>query len=146
MGIAGSAACRNIDMGESGLNHTVVGTARYMSPERLFDKAYGSPSDIWSFGLVLLECASGGQNLLSNENDDKTILKQDRKHRKNLQSLVELAIALEDFDIDQSLERLSLQADCQFDDNVNWKLEKNQEGGIAELLRLCLQREPGKCK
>ena len=144
MGIAGSAACRNIDMNESGLNHTVVGTARYMSPERLFDKAYGPPSDIWSFGLVLFECSNGGQNPLSFEKDDDK-LKKERRHRKHLQSLVEFAIALEDFNIEQSLERLSLQAERQCGDTVNWKLEKNQTGGIAELLRLCLQTEPGEC-
>ena len=41
------------------MNNTVVGTARYMSPERLNAKPYTSLSDIWSLGLVLFECATG---------------------------------------------------------------------------------------
>ena len=41
------------------LNTTLIGTTRYMSPERLRGKPYGSPSDVWSLGLVLLECVLG---------------------------------------------------------------------------------------
>ncbi|KAJ4899465.1 Mitogen-activated protein kinase kinase 1 [Raphanus sativus] len=43
----------------SSLANTFVGTHLYMSPERIIGKAYGSKSDIWSLGLVLLECATG---------------------------------------------------------------------------------------
>mmetsp|Transcript_28536 Transcript_28536/g.61327 ORF Transcript_28536/g.61327 Transcript_28536/m.61327 type:complete len:141 (-) Transcript_28536:239-661(-) len=43
----------------SPMNHTVVGTTRYMSPERLRGKPYAKSSDIWSLGLVLLEIARG---------------------------------------------------------------------------------------
>lgn len=41
------------------LQTTVVGTSRFMSPERLRAKAYGRASDIWSFGLVVLELWNG---------------------------------------------------------------------------------------
>ena len=41
------------------LQTTVVGTTRYMAPERLRAKPYGRSSDIWSLGLVLLECMTG---------------------------------------------------------------------------------------
>ena len=41
------------------LQTTVVGTSRFMSPERLRAKPYGRSSDIWSFGLVLLELWTG---------------------------------------------------------------------------------------
>ena len=41
------------------MNYTVVGTTRYMSPERLHGKPYTKPSDVWSVGLVLLEIARG---------------------------------------------------------------------------------------
>lgn len=41
------------------LNQTVVGTTRYLSPERLGANPYGAKSDVWSLGLVLIECASG---------------------------------------------------------------------------------------
>ena len=32
---------------------------RYMSPERIRNHPYSFMSDIWSFGLVLFECATG---------------------------------------------------------------------------------------
>ena len=41
------------------MNVTVIGTTRYMSPERLRGKPYTTPSDVWSLGLVLLECVRG---------------------------------------------------------------------------------------
>jgi len=42
------------------MNHTVVGTTRYMSPERLRGQPYGKSSEVWSVGLVLLELVRGG--------------------------------------------------------------------------------------
>ena len=41
------------------LQTTIVGTSRFMSPERLRAKPYGRASDIWSFGLVLIELWNG---------------------------------------------------------------------------------------
>lgn len=41
------------------MNATVIGTTRYMSPERLQGKPYTMSSDVWSLGLVLLECLLG---------------------------------------------------------------------------------------
>jgi len=38
---------------------TFVGTFKYMSPERIQSSPYSYPSDVWSVGLVLLECATG---------------------------------------------------------------------------------------
>ncbi|GMI97819.1 hypothetical protein HRI_003451200 [Hibiscus trionum] len=43
----------------SGLANTFVGTYNYMSPERIDGNSYGIDADIWSLGLVLLECATG---------------------------------------------------------------------------------------
>ncbi|XP_076923715.1 mitogen-activated protein kinase kinase SIPKK-like [Bidens hawaiensis] len=43
----------------SGLANTQIGTYNYMSPERIIGGSYGYKSDIWSLGLVLLECATG---------------------------------------------------------------------------------------
>ncbi|MBA0568101.1 hypothetical protein Golob_005616, partial [Gossypium lobatum] len=43
----------------SGLANTFVGTYNYMSPERIIGGNYGNKIDIWSLGLVLLECATG---------------------------------------------------------------------------------------
>ncbi|XP_020423534.1 mitogen-activated protein kinase kinase 2 isoform X2 [Prunus persica] len=39
--------------------NTFVGTFNYMSPERIVGGNYSYKSDIWSLGLVLLECATG---------------------------------------------------------------------------------------
>lgn len=44
---------------DQSLQTTVVGTSRFMSPERLRGKPYGKASDIWSLGLVVLELALG---------------------------------------------------------------------------------------
>jgi len=41
------------------LSGTFVGTVTYMSPERIEGKKYSFPSDVWSFGLVLYEMATG---------------------------------------------------------------------------------------
>ncbi|KAH9145018.1 hypothetical protein AeRB84_011047 [Aphanomyces euteiches] len=38
---------------------TFVGTFKYMSPERVQNQPYDFASDIWSLGLVLVECATG---------------------------------------------------------------------------------------
>eukprot|EP01018_Ginkgo_biloba_P004197 Gb_03275 [translate_table: standard] len=42
-----------------GQRDTFVGTYNYMSPERISGSTYGYGSDIWSLGLVVLECATG---------------------------------------------------------------------------------------
>ena len=38
---------------------TFVGTFKYMSPERIENKKYDFAADIWSLGIVLMECATG---------------------------------------------------------------------------------------
>ena len=38
---------------------TFLGTFKYMSPERIRNHPYSFASDIWSFGIVILECATG---------------------------------------------------------------------------------------
>uniref|UniRef100_A0A1J3JFL6 mitogen-activated protein kinase kinase n=1 Tax=Noccaea caerulescens TaxID=107243 RepID=A0A1J3JFL6_NOCCA len=43
----------------SSLANSFVGTTYYMSPERIRGGSYNNKSDIWSLGLVLLECATG---------------------------------------------------------------------------------------
>ncbi|XP_074298124.1 mitogen-activated protein kinase kinase SIPKK-like [Silene latifolia] len=39
--------------------NTNVGTYYYMGPERFSEETYGARSDIWSLGMVMLECATG---------------------------------------------------------------------------------------
>ncbi len=36
-----------------------VGTMTHMSPERLWGEPYYADTDIWSLGLIILECALG---------------------------------------------------------------------------------------
>ena len=43
----------------AGMCETFVGTTCYMAPERLSGDRYSYSSDIWSFGLIMLELASG---------------------------------------------------------------------------------------
>lgn len=38
---------------------TFVGTFKYMSPERIRNHPYSFMSDIWSFGISMMECATG---------------------------------------------------------------------------------------
>ena len=46
-------------LNENSMNTTIVGTTKYMAPERLRGLPYGRSSDMWSFGLVLLQCITG---------------------------------------------------------------------------------------
>ena len=42
-----------------GMARSFVGTAAYMAPERVQGAEYGPPSDLWSLGVVLVECSQG---------------------------------------------------------------------------------------
>ena len=46
-------------IGDHSLQTTTCGTTKFLAPERLRSKPYGRPSDIWSLGLVILECVTG---------------------------------------------------------------------------------------
>jgi mitogen-activated protein kinase kinase 3 len=43
----------------AGMATTFTGTCKYMSPERIKHGHFSFPSDIWSVGMVILECAIG---------------------------------------------------------------------------------------
>jgi serine/threonine protein kinase len=72
-------------LGEHSLNTTVLGTTKYMAPERLSGKAYGRLSDMWSFGLLLLECATGKPPFME------------------ISSIVDLVVHLEEMDFTREL-------------------------------------------
>lgn len=57
MKIADFGICAKVQTGEQA--ETFIGTAMYMSPERMQTESYGKDSDIWSLGMMLLECLSG---------------------------------------------------------------------------------------
>jgi mitogen-activated protein kinase kinase 1 len=42
-----------------GMAATFTGTCRYMSPERIQRGLFSFPADVWSAGMLLLECATG---------------------------------------------------------------------------------------
>ena len=48
-----------------------VGTVTYMSPERISGGAYSFDSDVWSFALSLVECATGRFPYPPNEDEDE---------------------------------------------------------------------------
>ncbi|HWD51689.1 MAG TPA: serine/threonine-protein kinase, partial [Acidimicrobiales bacterium] len=52
---------RLIDVSTLTLDGTTLGTAAYMAPEQLENHQVGPSADIWSLGLVLLECLIGEQ-------------------------------------------------------------------------------------
>jgi serine/threonine protein kinase len=69
---------------EQTLNSTVLGTAKYMAPERL-TKSYGRLSDVWSFGLVVYECVTGTHPF------------------SKIDSLVDLLVTVEESDVNELL-------------------------------------------
>jgi serine/threonine protein kinase len=52
---------RLVDGGRSTATGSVIGTAAYLSPEQASGRTVGPPSDIYSLGLVLIECISGAR-------------------------------------------------------------------------------------
>jgi serine/threonine protein kinase len=64
--ISSNGCVKITDFGVSGelantqaMAQTFIGTAKYMSPSRIAGKKHSTKSDIWSLGLVVLECALG---------------------------------------------------------------------------------------
>jgi serine/threonine protein kinase len=50
---------RLVDTSTLTLTGTMLGTATYMAPEQLENHAVGPRADVWSLGIVLLECLTG---------------------------------------------------------------------------------------
>jgi mitogen-activated protein kinase kinase 1 len=45
--------------GECAIRWDMIGKLKYMAPERIHSQPYNYKADIWSLGLVLIECATG---------------------------------------------------------------------------------------
>lgn len=95
------------DAASSCLNSTVLGTSKFMAPERLRGISYGRSSDLWSFGLCLLQCLT-----LESPWQD-------------CNSLVDLLITVEESKPDDII-------------------PVDTQDGLVEILRSCLQHDPGK--
>jgi hypothetical protein len=57
--LADFGIARLVDGSRSTATGSVIGTAAYLSPEQAGGRDAGPPSDIYSLGLVLIECVSG---------------------------------------------------------------------------------------
>ncbi len=57
--LADFGIARLVDSSTLTLAGTLLGTATYMAPEQLEDHAVGPSADVWSLGIVLLECLTG---------------------------------------------------------------------------------------
>jgi serine/threonine protein kinase len=101
-------------LGEESLNMTVLGTTKFMAPERLMAKPYGRPSDVWSLGLVALQCVTGESPF------------------HDVRSIVELLVTIEETTV------TDLVRSCRTDSNNMLSV------GLQEILVVCLQAEPGK--
>lgn len=61
---------------------TVVGTVRYMSPERLHGEAYGRPADVWGLGLVMIECVTQVRAKRRKRREEKTRERREEDERE----------------------------------------------------------------
>lgn len=83
-------------LNDQSLSTTVVGTTRYMAPERLRSKPYGRASDLWSYGLVILQCLTGDVSIW-----------------KDCNSMVHLVITVEETKMDDLLNGRNLSAETK---------------------------------
>lgn len=108
---------------EDSLNFTVLGTTKFMAPERLRAKPYGRPSDVWSLGLVIWACTTA----------DETTPWCDDVH-----SVVDLLVSIEETSILDVLEkRQQRQSETS---NSATTISK----GLQEIIAGCLHVEPRK--
>ena len=113
---------------EDSLNGTVLGTTKYMSPERLRAKPYGRPSDVWSFGLIVWGCASadGGATPWCDDED--------------IHSIVDLLVTIEETSVADVMARQQQQEQESNNNNNNSATIISQ--GLQEIIAGCLHVDP----
>jgi serine/threonine protein kinase len=110
---------------EDSLNCTVLGTTKYMSPERLRAKPYGRPSDVWSFGLIVWGCATAGESATPWCDDD-------------VHSIVDLLVSIEETSVVDVMTRRQQQQQQQNNNNSATKISQ----GLQEIISGCLHVDP----
>jgi serine/threonine protein kinase len=113
----------------SWLNRTVVGTTKFMSPERLRAQPYGRSSDIWSLGCILYQCLT------------RTDLWQ------NVHSMVDLLMTMEEMTVVELLEQLHrTRYPNHLKDDPALSVHTAVSDGLQEILVGCLKLDPGNQK
>jgi serine/threonine protein kinase len=128
-GIA-TATSLPIDQEEvSVLNRTVLGTTKFMSPERLRARPYGRSSDIWSFGCIIYQCLT------------RTCLWY------NVHSMVDLLMTMEEMTVAELLRQLHQTRYHNLQDPSprahTTLVPPTISEGLQEILVGCLKLDPG---
>jgi serine/threonine protein kinase len=127
------------------LANTVVGTAYYMSPERLRAKPYGRSSDVWSLGCVLMELCVGHTPWQPPTPQHGDVVGAKRTFT-NIHSLVELVMTMEETPVEELVPRILRRRNSN-DDNQSNDSSVNEGNSSTERLREillgCLQLQPG---
>ncbi|GMI43246.1 hypothetical protein TrCOL_g2628 [Triparma columacea] len=107
----------SLSMSTTAMNTTHVGTSLYMSPERLRGGKYDMQGDVWSLGLVFLECAVGA-------------------HPFGGMSEVEIVVTVEDWE--------GGLGNLMGEEDGGWgrREVEGKEKGWQEIIGLCLLKDP----
>jgi serine/threonine protein kinase/roadblock/LC7 domain-containing protein len=124
---------------------TIVGTLQYMSPEQLEGKATDARSDIFSFGAMLYEMATGKKAFEAKSHASliAAIMKEEPRPMRELQPMTPLllehivksCLAKDPDDRPQSAHDLKLELD--------WIRESS---GISDVAKLAVERSPARSK
>jgi serine/threonine protein kinase len=111
------------------MNTTVLGTKKYMAPERLRNRVYGRSSDLWSLGLILHQCVTG--------------LLVPFPH---IHSAIDLIITIEEDDIVGTMATIPPDGSesSVSGGQSSSSLAAPVRIGLQQILRSCLNLEPGK--
>jgi serine/threonine protein kinase len=116
------------------MNSTVLGTTKFMSPERLRAQKYSRSSDIWSLGCIVYQCCTN--SILWND----------------IHSIIDLLMTIEEMRISDTLKQLNdarfrgtMRSDTFDTDDKDEIVKDNQRisHGLQEILVGCLQIDSG---